>query len=162
AAARQCNDPRAWSSAHQVFALLAATDGDWRQADAHFADALRNAEASEDLLTLTWIRACQAHYQFEAGAPQQALADAQLALRLGEQCDNPFFIAHALTTRGRARARLGALEAAVGDFTTASDLFQRLGSRFLAWSLCGLGDLHRTRSQLVRARAAYEEALTLA
>jgi ATP/maltotriose-dependent transcriptional regulator MalT/DNA-binding SARP family transcriptional activator len=161
-AARQHNDPRAWSRAHQVFALLAATDGDWRQTDAHFVDALRNAEASADLLALTWIRACQAHYQFEAGAPQQALADAQIALSLGERCDNPFFIAHALTTRGRARARLGALETAAGDFTTASDLLQRLGSRFLAWPLCGLGDLHRTRGQLVRARAAYEEALALA
>src|SRR5262249_13522019 len=40
--------------------------------------------------------------------------------------------------------------------------FQRLGSRFLAWPLCGLGDLHRTRGHLIRAEAAYEEALALA
>ncbi len=162
AAARQCGAPRALSSAHQAFALLAAAEGDWRQADAHCAEALRNAEESEALLELTWIRACRAMHHFEAGAPQQALADAQIALSLSERCENPFLIAHALTTRGRARARLGALDAAAGDFATAIDLFQRLGSRFLAWALCGLGDLHRNRGQVARARAAYEEALTLA
>lgn len=162
AAARQSGDPRAWSSAHQVAALLAATEGDWRQADARCADAVRTAEASEGLLQLGWVRACQALHRFEAGAPQQAEAEAQLALSLSEQCDNPFLIAHTLTTRGRARACLGMLEAAADDFATAIDLYQRLGSRFLAWPLCGLGDVHRTRGQRVRARAAYEEALALA
>ncbi len=162
AAARRCDDSRAWSSAHQVFALLAAAEGNWRQADAHCADALRTAEASDDLLQLMWIRACQAFHQYEMGAPRQALADAQIVLSLSERCENPFLVAHALTTRGRAHGRLGMLEAAAADFATAIDLFQRLGSRFLAWPLCGLGDLHRTRGQLERARAAYEEALTLA
>lgn len=162
ASARQCGSARAWSSVHHVFALLAAADGDWRQADAHCTEALRNAEASAGLLQLTWIRACQALHQFEAGAPRRALADAQIALSLSEQCENPFLIAHALTTRGRAQARLGNLNSAAGDFATAIDLFQRLGSRFLAWPLCGLGDLHRTRGELARARAAYEEALPLA
>jgi ATP/maltotriose-dependent transcriptional regulator MalT/DNA-binding SARP family transcriptional activator len=162
AAARQCGDPRARSSAHQALALLAAAEGDWRQTDAHCAEALRNAEASEDLLGLTWIRACRAMHHFEAGAPQHALEDAQIALSLSERCENPFLIAHALTTRGRARARLGALETAAGDFATAIDLFQRLGSRFLGWALCGLGDLQRNRGQVAQARAAYEEALALA
>jgi ATP/maltotriose-dependent transcriptional regulator MalT/DNA-binding SARP family transcriptional activator len=162
AAARRCDDPHAWSSAHHVLALLAAAEGDWRQADAHCTDTLRCAEACENLLQLTWTRICRAFHQFEAGVPQHALADAQIALSLSERCENPFFVAHALTIRGRASGRLGMLEAAAADFATAIDLFQRLGSRFLAWPLCGLGDLHRTRGQLVRARAAYEEALTLA
>jgi ATP/maltotriose-dependent transcriptional regulator MalT/DNA-binding SARP family transcriptional activator len=162
AAARRCDDPHGWSSAHHVLALLAAAEGDWRQADAHCTNALRSAATCENLLQLTWTRICRAFHQFEAGAPQHALAGAQIALRLSERCENPFFVAHALTIRGRASGRLGMLEAAAADFATAIDLFQRLGSRFLAWPLCGLGDLHRTRGQLVRARAAYEEALTLA
>jgi ATP/maltotriose-dependent transcriptional regulator MalT/DNA-binding SARP family transcriptional activator len=162
AAARRCDDPRAWSSAQHVFALLAAAEGDWRQAEAYRTDTLRSAEASEDLLHLTWIRVSLAFHHFEAGAPQHALAEAQTALSLSERCENPFLVAHALTTRGRASGRLGMLEAAAADFATATDLFQRLGSRFLAWPLCGLGDLHRTTGKLVRARAAYEEALTLA
>jgi DNA-binding SARP family transcriptional activator len=162
AAAQRCRDPRAWSSAHHVPALLAAAEGDWLQANIHLTEAQRSAEGTQDLLQLTWTWAWRAFHQCEAGAPRRALADAQNALNLGERCQNPFFIAHALTTRGRAHARLGMLEAAAGDFTTAIDLFQRLGSRFLAWPLCGLGDLYRIKDQLVRARAAYEEALTLA
>jgi ATP/maltotriose-dependent transcriptional regulator MalT/DNA-binding SARP family transcriptional activator len=162
AAARQCGHPRAWADAHHVFVMLAAAEGDWRQADAHCSDAVRNAEASEDLLQLVWITMWRAFHQLEAGAPQQALADAQHALKLCEQCENPpFLVAHALTTRTRACLRLGAL-AEASDFATAVDIFQRLGSRFLAWPLCGLGDLHRTRGHLTRARAAYEEALALA
>ncbi|MGB8200017.1 MAG: AAA family ATPase, partial [Pseudonocardiaceae bacterium] len=162
AAAHRCDDPRAWSLVHHVYALLAAAEGDWRQADAHCADALRSAMAGDDLIQVMWTRAYQAFHHFEAGAPRHALADAQIALSLGERCENPFIIAYALTTRGRARGRLGMLEAAAADFATAIDLFQRLGSRLLAWPLCGLGDLHRTRGQVVRAQAAYEEALTLA
>jgi ATP/maltotriose-dependent transcriptional regulator MalT/DNA-binding SARP family transcriptional activator len=162
ASARRCGEPRAWCSVHHVFALLAAAEGDWRQADAHCTEALRSAEVSDDLLGLMWIRACRAFHQFESGAPRQALAEAQIVLSLSQRCEDPFLVAHALTTRGRARGRLGMLEAAAADFTTAVGLFQRLGSRFLAWPLCGLGDLHRTRGQLLRARTAYEEALTLA
>jgi DNA-binding SARP family transcriptional activator len=58
--------------------------------------------------------------------------------------------------------RLGMLDEALDAFQTAVDIFQRLGSRFLAWPLCGLGDLYRTKGQLARARAAYEEALAVA
>ncbi|MGH3777962.1 MAG: tetratricopeptide repeat protein [Pseudonocardiaceae bacterium] len=160
--ARRCGDPRAWSGVHHVLGLLAAAEGDLRHVDAHCTDARRTAEESDDLLQVTWTRAWRAFHQLEAGALRQALADSQIALSLGERCENPFLIAHALTTRGRACARLGMLEEAAGDFATAVDLFQRVGSRFLAWPLCGLGDLHRTRGQLARARAAYEEALALA
>lgn len=162
AAAQRCGQPRAWSNVHHVMAMLAAAEGDWRQADARCTDAQRSAEATDDLCQLTWTRLCRAFHQLEAGAPRHALADAQIALILSERCENPFFVAHALTTRGRARRRLGSLDEALGDFATAIDLFQRLGSRFLAWPLAGLGDLYRTRGQLVRARAVYEEALDLA
>ena len=161
AAAQRCDEPRAWSDVHHVFALLAAAEGNWRQADAHIADALRSAEASDELLQLMRARAYRAFHQLEMGAPRQALADSQLVLSLSERCEDPFLVAHALTTRGRACGRLGMLEMAAGDFATAIDLFQRIGSRFLAWPLGGLGDLHRSRGQLVRARAAYEEALAL-
>jgi ATP/maltotriose-dependent transcriptional regulator MalT/DNA-binding SARP family transcriptional activator len=162
AAARRCGDPRAWSGVHLLFALLAAAEGDWRLADSQCVNARRRAEAGDDLLQLAWTWTLRAFHQFEGGAPQHALADSEVALSLSERCENPFFIAHALTTRGRARARLGILEAAAGDFTTAIDLFHHTGSRFLAWPLSALGDLHRTRGQLMRARTAYEEALALA
>ncbi|HEX6402271.1 MAG TPA: tetratricopeptide repeat protein [Pseudonocardiaceae bacterium] len=162
AAARRCGDPRAWSVVHHLFALLSAAEGNWQRTDAHCTEALRSAETSQDLLQLMRTRAFRAFHQFEAGAPRHALADAEIALSLSERCESPFYIAHALTTRGRARGRLGMLAEAVADFTTAIDLLQRIGSQFSAWPLCGLGDVHRIRGQLVRARAAYEEALALA
>jgi ATP/maltotriose-dependent transcriptional regulator MalT/DNA-binding SARP family transcriptional activator len=162
AAAQRCAQPEASASVHQLLALLAAATADWRQADAHYTDALRIAETCQGLVDLTWIRLSRAFHLFEMGEPRQALADAQVTLSLGEQYQNPFFIAHALTIRGRSHARLGMLEAAAADFATAIDLFQRLGSRFLVWPLCALGDLHRTRGQLLRAQAEYEEALGLA
>jgi ATP/maltotriose-dependent transcriptional regulator MalT len=162
AAARRCGDPCAWSGVHLVFALLAAAEGDWRLADAQCLNARRSAEAGDDLLQLAWTWTLRAFHQFEGGAPQHALADSEVALSLSERCKNPFFIAHALTTRGRARARLGTLKAAASDLATAMDLFHSTGSRFLAWPLSALGDVHRTRGQLLRARTAYEEALALA
>ncbi|MCA1696599.1 MAG: hypothetical protein LC749_18800 [Actinobacteria bacterium] len=152
AAARQCGNPRAWCGVHTVFALLAAAEGDWRQADVRCRNARRSAEAADDLLQLAWTSTLRAFHQFEAGAPQHALADSEVALGLSERCENPFLIAHALTTRGRAHARLGTLDQAAGDFATAIGLFQRIGSRFLAWPLSAVGDLHRTREKLMRAR----------
>jgi tetratricopeptide (TPR) repeat protein len=128
----------------------------------HTTEAIRTAEQCQDLFQLAWTWACRAFHQFEAGAPRAALADAETALSLAQRCNNPFLIAHVLTTRARARGRLGMLDAAADDFTTAIGLFQRIGSRFVAWPLDGLGDLYRTRGQLMRARATYEEALTLA
>jgi ATP/maltotriose-dependent transcriptional regulator MalT/DNA-binding SARP family transcriptional activator len=162
AAAQRCGDLRAWSGVHHVLALLAAAEGDWRQADNHCTEALRTAEVGDDLLQQTWTLVFRAFHQFEAGAPRHALADAEVAFSLSERCENPFLVAHALTTRGRACGRLGMLDAAAEYLTRAVEIFQHIGSRFSAWPLCGLGDLHRTRGQRVRAQAAYEEAQTLA
>ncbi len=162
AAARRCGEPQAWVAVHRVLAMNAATEGDRRKCDGHFANALDSAEAADHLLQLCSIRVSRATDLLEQGLPRQAFAEAQVALRLGERCEHPFLTAQALTTRGRANARLGSLEPALADFTTATVLFQRIGSRFLAWPLCGLGDVYRTRGQVARARAAYEEALALA
>lgn len=161
-AARRCGGMRVWAAAHHVLALLAAVEGNWLQADIHCTDARRMAEECDDMLQLTWTWNSRAFHQFETGAPRHAQNDAETTLMLSERCNNPFYVAHALTTRGRARTRLGILEAAASDFATAIELFQHVGSRFLAWPLCGLADLHRTKGQLARARAFYEEALTLA
>ncbi len=161
-AAHRSGEPSAWAAVHNLLSMVADAKGDRRRADAHHADALHSAEAADDLLQLASIRLSHATQLLELGLPQPALTEAQAALQLGERCGNPFLTAQALTTRGRAKARLGALQSAVPDYTRAVELFQRIGSRFLAWPLCGLGDVHRTRGQLAQARAAYEEALALA
>jgi DNA-binding SARP family transcriptional activator/tetratricopeptide (TPR) repeat protein len=162
AAARRCGEPRVWAAVHSVLAVQAGAEGDPRRAEVHWANALGSATACNDLLQISFIRHSQAAHMLEFGLPRQALAEAQTALQVSERCENLFLTAQALTTRGRAHTRLGVLEAAVADLATAVELFQRIGSRLLAWPLCGLGDVHRTRGQLARARAAYEEALALA
>jgi DNA-binding SARP family transcriptional activator/tetratricopeptide (TPR) repeat protein len=161
AAAGRCGEPRARAAVHQVQAMLSAAEADRRQADTHYSAALHSAEMGNDLLQVAWIRVGRAFDLLEVGPPRQVLDEAQVALQLAGRCESPYLTAQGLTTRGHAYLRLGMLEAAAADFSTAVELFQRIGSRFLAWPLCGLGDLHRIQGQLVRARAAYEEALAL-
>jgi DNA-binding SARP family transcriptional activator/tetratricopeptide (TPR) repeat protein len=160
--ARRSGEPRAWAAAHGVLALKAGAEGDRRLADAHHGTALECAEADDDLAHVATLRVSQAAQLVDLGLPRVALEEAQAGLVCSERCENPFLVAQALTARGRAHVRLGALERAAADFRTAVDLLQRMGSRFLAWPLCGLGDVHRTRGNVARARAAYEEALALA
>ncbi|MCA1675125.1 MAG: tetratricopeptide repeat protein, partial [Actinobacteria bacterium] len=160
--ARQCGDPCALAAGLTALALLAAADGDRLRADAHFADAQDSAEAADDLLQVLRLRMLRAFHLVEMGLPRDGLAEAETALGLAESCGDPFLTALVLTVRGAANHRLGVLDPALADFAAARDLLQRIGSRFLAWPLCGLGDVHRTRGRPARARAAYEEALALA
>ncbi len=162
AAAVRSGTPGARAAIHQVLAMLAAAEPDRREADVQCLNALHSAQAAGDLLQVGWIRVCHAFHACDMGSPRQALAEAKLALRTSEQCGCPFLTGHAHTVRARAYLSLGALDEAAADLGTAVDTFQRLGSRFLAWPLCVLGDLHRTRGQLVRATADYEEALVVA
>lgn len=158
----QCTDPLAEALVRHVLAMQCVVESDRRAADAHGAAAVAAAEQAGNMVAAGWLRTCQAKMLLEQGAPGPAMVEADAVLRLAERIEIPFLLGHALTLRGRAHLRLGSLDRAQTDLTTAAETFQKLGSRFLAWPLCGLGDLHRSRGQLVRARAAYEEALKLA
>jgi DNA-binding SARP family transcriptional activator len=162
AAARRCGRPSAYGPAHNVFAMLAGGDGDRRQVDVHFARALDVAQEAEELVEQLWIRSCRAMQLLEMGALREAADEATALRQLSQECGFPFLESHACTVLGRASLRLGAQDTAAAELATAIGLFQRLGSRMLAWPLAGLGDLHRTRGQLSRARASYEEALRTA
>jgi DNA-binding SARP family transcriptional activator/ATP/maltotriose-dependent transcriptional regulator MalT len=162
AAARRSGRPGAYGPAHNALAMLAGADGDRRKVDAHFANALDVAEAAGELVQQLWIRTCRAVHLLETGTPRDAAEEASALRELSRQCGVPFLQALAGTVLGRASLRLGDPDLAAAELATAVELFQRLGSRLLAWPLAGLGDLHRTRGQLSRARAAYEEALRTA
>jgi DNA-binding SARP family transcriptional activator len=162
AAAERSGRPSAHVPAYNVLAMIAAAEGDRRQMDAHFTSAVDIAEEENDLIQQLWVRVCRAVHLLELGSPRDAAAES-LALRdLSEKCGIPFLRAQACTVFARASLCLGSLDTAAAEFTTAIELFQRLGSRFLAWPLSGLGDVYRTRGQLERARATYEEALRTA
>lgn len=162
AVARRCGRPGAYGPAHNVLAILAAADGDRRNVDAHFTSAEEMAEAEKDPVQLLWTRTCRALHTLEMGSPREAADESTALLELSRQHNVPFLEAHAHTLLGRSDLRLGAVDEAGEELGTAIELFQRLGSRFLAWPLSGLGDLHRTRGQLARARSAYEDALRTA
>lgn len=162
AAAHQSEDPSAHASAFMVLAVLAAARGDCVRAELHCINALQAAQAGGDLLQVLRLRVIRAVNLVELGVVREGLAEAQTALQLGASCGDPFLTALALVARGRASIRLGAHEEAFADFAEARDRLQHLESRFLAWALCGLGDLYRIRGQLARARGAYEEAIALA
>ena len=155
-------DPAALSAAHTALAILAAADGDRRRADAHSMIALEAAQAAGDLLQELRVRVEHAAALCELGLARTALDWAGAAVDLGQRCGDVLQVARAQAARGAALVRLGDLDRAMPDLGAARDTFQRYGSRMLATPLCGLGDVHRVRGQLARARAAYEQALATA
>lgn len=156
-----CGDSFVVAACHAAMALLASAEGDSLRAEAHCVSALETAEAAGDLQQMLWARLVRASMLGELVPQAQALADAEAAVALGETCEDAFLTAHALTTRAAARVRQGMLDQALDDFAQSRDMFQRIGSRFLSWPLCGMGDVYRLRGHLSRARTAYEEALAL-
>ena len=139
-------------------AVVAAARGQQQAAVAAWFDAAESAPAGR----LAELHAVRALHLVERGRPAEALQHADDALRLAEQHGDPLLRAHALTQRSSALVQLGRFAEAAPAHDEACAVFHRHGSRFLAWSLCARGDLHRQRGRLERARSAYEEALSLA
>ncbi|MGH3907628.1 MAG: tetratricopeptide repeat protein [Pseudonocardiaceae bacterium] len=162
AAADRCHDLSARAAGYSALTLLAAAQGDPLHTDEYGSIALNAAKSADDLLEIVRIRAFRAMHLLARGQPADGLREAEIAHELSERCGHRLGVALALTHRGTARARLGQLDDALGDFVTARDVFQDMGSRFVAWPLNGLGSVHRIRGQLAQARAAYEEALAVA
>lgn len=162
AAARRCHDSCARAAGYSALTLLAAAQGDPLQTDDYGAVALHAAESVDDLVETVRIRLFRAMHLLARGQAADGLREAETALELSERSGHRLGVALALTHRGTARARLGQLDDGLGDLMTARDLFQDMGSRFVAWPLNGIGSVHRRRGQLARARAAYEEGLAVA
>jgi DNA-binding SARP family transcriptional activator len=161
AAAERCGDPSARCAADTVLAMLAAAEGDRAGSDRYCSSALDAATSRGDVLQILRIRVYRAFHLLELGLPQMAVQEAETALRLSRACGYQVFRGIALSLRGGAKAVLGGLEASKEDFQAARDLFQSMGSRYVAWPLCGLGDVYRVQGELASAQALYEEALAL-
>jgi DNA-binding SARP family transcriptional activator/Tfp pilus assembly protein PilF len=152
-------DARALAAAHTVLAMLAALEGDRGANDAHYLRALDYAQQAGDVLQLIRIRTNRGSRHLEEGAYEEAIVELDLALRLADVAGFASFRALALTNRGEAHARLARFEEAVADLEDARELYQRLGSRMVAYPLEKLGQIYRERGDWTLARAAYEEAL---
>jgi ATP/maltotriose-dependent transcriptional regulator MalT/DNA-binding SARP family transcriptional activator len=155
-------DPQALAAAHIVLAMLAAVEGDRGANDAHYLRALDYAQQAGDVLQLIRVRTNRGSRHLEEGAYEEAITELDLALRLADLAGFAAFRALALANRGDARAKLARLEEAVADLEDARELYQRLGSRMVAYPLEKLGQIYRLRGDLALARAAYEEALAQA
>jgi ATP/maltotriose-dependent transcriptional regulator MalT/DNA-binding SARP family transcriptional activator len=162
ARAEGCHDHRALAAAHTALALLAATDGRRDANDAHYLRALDEAERGGDTLQLTRIRANRGSRFLEEGAYEEALTELDLAVEAGELTGFLGLLGLAQSNRAEVHLRQGRLDEAQVDYEAAVRTFQRAGSRLVRLALAGLGDTYRERGQLVRAGAAYREALALA
>jgi DNA-binding SARP family transcriptional activator/tetratricopeptide (TPR) repeat protein len=162
ASATASGDSQALAAAHTVLALLAALDGDRGANDAHYLRALEHAERARDLLQVIRIRTNRASLHLEEGSYEAALGELDRALPLADLTGFASFRALGLTNRGEAYLRLGRLDEAVADLEAAKAVYQRMGSRNVAYPLQRLGDVHAVRGERSLARAAYEEAAALA
>jgi ATP/maltotriose-dependent transcriptional regulator MalT/DNA-binding SARP family transcriptional activator len=162
ARASAAEDARALAAAHTVLAMHAALTGDRLANDAHYLRALEYAERAGDVLQAVRVRTNRGSQHVEEGEYEQALAELEIATRLGDLTGFIFFRALALTNRGEARFRLGRLEEAISDLEASKALYQRAGSRMVCYPLAILGDVYRERGDAALAQALYEEALARA
>jgi len=162
AAAEACGDRRALAAAHTVVSMLAALDGDRRANDAHYLLALRAAEEAGDILQTVRIRTNRASHFLEEGSYPQALQELEVAVRLAELTSFANFHALSLCNRGETRLRMGRLDEALVDLEASRDRYQQIASDMVAYPLSLIGEVHRERGNLVQARAAYEEAVSIA
>jgi ATP/maltotriose-dependent transcriptional regulator MalT/DNA-binding SARP family transcriptional activator len=157
--ATDAGDPQALAAAHNVLAMLAALEGDRGANDAHYLRALDYAQQAGDVLQLIRVRTNRGSRFLEEGAYDEAIAELGLALRLADIAGFAAFRALALSNRGEVLSKLGRFEEAVADLEDARELYQRLGSRMVAYPLGHLADIYRQRGDWALARAAYEQAL---
>jgi DNA-binding SARP family transcriptional activator len=139
--------------------MLAALEGDRAANEAHYLKALDYAQEAGDVLQIIRVRTNRGSRHVEECAYEEAIAELDLALRLADLAGFAAFRALALSNRGEALAKLGRFEEAVADLDAARDLYQRLGSRMVAYPLEKLGEVNRARGQWALARASYEEAI---
>jgi ATP/maltotriose-dependent transcriptional regulator MalT/DNA-binding SARP family transcriptional activator len=162
AVASEADDPKALAAAHTVLAMLAALEGDRAGNDAHYLKALDHAEEAGDVLQLIRVRTNRGSRHVEECAYDEAIAELDLALRLADLAGFAAFRALALSNRGEALSKLGRFDEAVADLEAARALYQRLGSRMVAYPLEKLGEVYRMRGQWALARASFEEAVAQA
>ncbi|MGY0236030.1 BTAD domain-containing putative transcriptional regulator [Longispora urticae] len=162
ATATALGDDAALAAAHIAQALHCTLTGDRTARQRHYDRALRHAEAAGDVVQVTRVRANIAGSLHQEGRYADALAEVRPAVRLAERTGYAAMLALALCNRGEILVRLGYLDEADGDYTRAAALYQRMGSRKVAYALTGTANLHRLRGRTAVARAAYEEAARIA
>ncbi len=97
----------------------------------------------------------------EEGEFEPALVELDLAVRHADLGGYGVMLALALSNRGEVLVKLGRLDEARTDLTTAVDLLQRQGSSLVAYPTSALVRLFVARGDVEQARGAGERALAL-
>jgi DNA-binding SARP family transcriptional activator len=154
--------PQALAAAHQIVAILEAHDGLERQAEARSLVALEAAERAHDVPQTVRLRANRGAGFRLMGRYGEAMSELDAAIRLCRLNGLAVWLAFGLWTRGDVLFQLGRSEEAIADFEEAKRVCLSQGSRMVCFVLASLGDVHRERGNLALARAAYEEAASVA
>jgi ATP/maltotriose-dependent transcriptional regulator MalT/DNA-binding SARP family transcriptional activator len=135
--------------------------GDVASAEERFRSAVEVAEEIGNVLAACSARRRLVVTRAERGQLEQALADTAIALEQADRTGVFEFQGSTRTGRGVVHFALGRLDEAEEDFLSAVEVYERLGSTWMAAPLIGLGDVHRERGEPAEARSAYERALAV-
>ncbi len=162
AAAESSGDSRALAAAHVALALRAMITGDRIANSAHYAKALRFAEAAQDSVQVIRVRMNRASHFMDEACVDEALEDLVVAVAEAERLGNSVMLAVSLTNEGDALSTVGRLGEAVERFRRAIQICQQAGSTKICFPLESLGEVYLRRSQPALARAAFEEVIPIA
>lgn len=161
AAARKSGDASALATAYTLLSTLAEAKGNLVDAEAYDFSALQAAEDGNDVLTISRVRLSQSARLLAHGELESALEAAQSVQATADRLGHRLTAALALTAQGLTLRMMGRLDEAEARFLASRALCQQIGTRYLAWPVCGLGGIHLLRGRLTAARAAFEEAIAL-
>jgi DNA-binding SARP family transcriptional activator/Tfp pilus assembly protein PilF len=155
-------DDRALANAHVALALCANLTGDPAETQTHYERALRLADAAGDPVLVTRVRANLASCLERQGRHAEALELLRPALELATRTAHAGMLAMALCNKANLLRRTGRLDDAAVAFDRSIEIYQKAGSRKVAYALNGLGDLHRERGRSQEAESCYRQALRAA
>ena len=148
-----------YAEALMASAAIDRVRGDYPAAEERYRLAAEIAERIGNVLAACSARRWLAVVQAHRGHLEAALAEASAMLEQADRLGVFEFQASTRVVRGQIYSALGCLDEAVADFGSAVELYERLGSAWVAHPLVGIGDVHRERGEPAQARGAYERAL---
>ncbi len=161
ATALDVGDDAALATAYTARALLAALEGDRRANEMFYLRALDHANKAGDVLQQIRIHVNRGSRLLEEGSFESCIDECEVALHLADLSGYVALRALAISNRGRAWLGLGKLDQAAADFEVARSVWERLGSRQIAYALTGAGDVALLRGNRALARSSYEEAVAV-
>ncbi len=156
--AEESGNHRALAAAHNVSMVLALRLDPARTAE-HYRSGLDASERANDVIQTIRIRCNHVAHLIQQGSLEEALAELEIAVSLGDVAGAPLTTAFALLKRGEIRSVLGEFELAMADFVAARRLYERNGSSRVFGAMMEIGELYRERGEASLARVVLEEAL---